>query len=1156
MVEQTVETFIKRWGGGTSYGGNERANLQMFITELCTLLDLPQPDPSGAKVGDNGYVFERKLTEPTADGGRTARSSDLYRRGCFILEGKDTGKQTGSSGWDAAIVKARNQSENYARLLPPEEGRPPFIVVVDVGRTFTLYAEFSRSGGYYVAFPDARRHTIRLEQLRDPKTRELLRTLWLDPLSLDPTRNAGKITRALADRLATLAKSLEADGHAPEPVAAFLMRCLFTMFAEDVGLLPERSFVELLERLKAKPESFCPQLRSLWQTMNAGGFSPALDAEVLRFNGGLFADSGVIALTARQIELLLHAACADWRSVEPAIFGTLLERALDPRERHKLGAHYTPRAYVERLVLPTVIEPLRAEWAEVQAAALAYRQKRKIKEAVAEIRAFLHQLSRTRVLDPACGSGNFLYVALEHMKRLEGEVLEVLGSLVKSGSFELEGLTVDPHQFIGLEINPRAARIAEIVLWIGYLQWHFRTYGKVNPPEPVLRDFHNIENRDALIDYDAVEVVCDADGQPVTRWDGITFKTSPITGEKIPDETAQVEQLRYLNPRKAAWPQADFIVGNPPFIGASTMRRALGDGYVDAVRRTWPEVPESADFVMHWWHIAAEQARAGAAKRFGFITTNSIRQTFNRRVIQAQLEAKNPLSLAFAIPDHPWVDAADGAQVRIAMTVGTEGEQEGRLLQVCEEINGDQDEIELRLQERQGRMFADLKTGANVASAQPLRSTFNISSPGVKLHGAGFIVTPEEAQQLGLGSVAGLERHIRDYRNGRDLTQSPRGAMLIDLFGLTADEVRIQFPAVYQWVLERVKPERDAKGNTKDGAGYAALWWIFGKPRQELRKQLVGLPRHIATVETAKHRTFQFLDAKIMPDNMLINIASDDAAILGVLSSRLHVAWALAAGGRLGVGNDPRYNKTRCFETFPFPDATPEQQTTIRALAEQLDAHRKRRQAAHPELTLTGMYNLLEKLRAGAKLTAKDKTIHTQGLVSLLRELHDNLDRAVFAAYGWDDLAERLVGLPGATTPLPDKPAAQTEAEEELLRRLVELNAERAAEESRGRIRWLRPDYQNPGAAAPEQIAADVSTSDTTAATSAVKVRKLTWPKGMREQIAAVLDGLGGQTLTLEELSARFKDPAKTTPLIVEALAALEDLGRAERANDRYRAAG
>jgi hypothetical protein len=319
---------------------------------------------------------------------------------------------------------------------------------------------------------------------------------------------------------------------------------------------------------------------------------------------------------------------------------------------------------------------------------------------------------------------------------------------------------------------------------------------------------------------------------------------------------------------------------------------------------------------------------------------------------------------------------------------------------------------------------------------------------------------------------------------------------------------------------------------------------------------LTGLPRFIATVETARHRTFQFLDAVILPDNKLVNIAIDDACVFGILSSRLHVAWALAAGSRLGVGNDPVYVKTTCFETFPFPDPTPEQQAAIRDLAEQLDAHRKRQQADHPELTLTGMYNVLEKLRAGTALTAKDKTIHTQGLVSLLRELHDNLDRAVFAAYGWDDLAERLVGLPGATTPLPDKPAAQTEAEEDLLRRLVALNAERAAEEFRGRIRWLRPGYQNPGVALPEQTAADLNTPAATAATPAAKVRKPAWPKGMREQIAAVRDTLGNQTLTLEDLSARFKDPAKTTPLIVEALAALEELGKVERANDGYRMAG
>lgn len=636
-------------------------------------------------------------------------------------------------------------------------------------------------------------------------------------------------------------------------------------------------------------------------------------------------------------------------------------------------------------------------------------------------------------------------------------------------------------------------------------------------------------------------------------WDGLTYKVSPVTGEKIPDESAQVEQYRYLNPRKAEWPQADYIVGNPPFIGASTMRRALGEGYVDAVRSTWPEVPESADFVMHWWHIAAETVRAGQALRFGFITTNSIKQTFNRRVMQAQLEAKNPLSLAFAIPDHPWVDAGDGAQVRIAMTVGAAGEQDGRLLQVRDETSGDQDEVEVKLQEQQGRLFADLKTGANVAAATPLQSNLQLSNRGVSLFGSGFIVTAEQARQLGLGLADGLDKHIRAYRNGRDLAQSPRGVMVIDLFGLSVTDVRDRFPAVYQWVLEKVKPERDLNNREVRRRN----WWLFGETNPKLRHQLDGLPSYIATAETTKHRVFQRLDAAILPDNKLVNIAMSDAFTLGVLSTRIHTAWALAAGSRLGVGNDSVYVKTACFETFPFPAAAPEQQASISELADKIDSLRKRQQEHHPDLILTGMYNVLEKQRAGETLTAKEQVINSQGLVSILRELHDDLDRAVFAAYGWDDLAKLLVGLPGATTPLPDKPEAQVEAEEELLLRLVELNSQRVAEESKGQIRWLRPAYQNPSATkAPEQAEAELDAGDEVALESVAKVKKITWPKGMREQIAAVRNTLGTQTMSLESLVAHFAAPKTTTPLIVEALAALEELGMVYQDKNCYRMAG
>lgn len=1142
-MQDTINAFIARW---TSSGGSERANYQLFLTELCRVLDLPQPEPASSNTEENAYVFERLVKINHPDGSQTHGFIDLYRRGSFVCEAKQSGKTLDTSGWDKAMLRAQNQADLYARSLSTEEGRPPFIIVTDVGRNIELYSEFSRSGATYTPFPDTLNYRIRLEDLKNESVQQRLRAVWLDPMSLDPSRHAARVTRDIADNLAQLAKSLEADGHTPEDVAGFLMRALFTMFAEDVGLLPERSFTELLKSLKGDTAGFAPMLESLWSSMNTGGYSPAVRHHLLRFNGGLFHQSKAIPLNQSQFDLLLKASHADWRYVEPAIFGTLLERALNPRERHKLGAHYTPRAYVERLVLPTVIEPLRDEWQEVQAAALTYEQQGKTKEALNEIRVFHQQLCSTRILDPACGSGNFLYVTLEHLKRLEGEVLNLLADLGESRRLETEGLTVDPHQFLGLEVNPRAARIAEMVLWIGYLQWHYRTVGDINPPEPVLRDFKNIENRDALIAYDSVEPVRDEAGNEVTRWDGITTKTSPITGQEIPDESVRTPVYTYLNPRKAPWPTADFIVGNPPFIGASTMRRALGDGYVDAVRRTWPEVPESADFVMYWWHIAAETVRKGQSKRFGFITTNSIKQTFNRRVIEPHLSApKQPLHLAFAIPDHPWVDASDGAAVRIAMTVGSLSSDSGRVLTSIQESETSQDEVDVKLSEDTGMIFADLRIGANVSGTTALQSNSNISSRGMQLIGSGFIVTPDQAQILGLGRVPGLEKHIRDYRNGRDLVQSSRGVMVIDLFGLSLNDVQGKFPEVYQWVLERVKPERDQNNR----ATYRHNWWIFGEARKDWRAASKGVHRYAATVETAKHRTFMFLDASIVPDNKLVSIATSDAFYLGVLSSRLHVAWSLAAGSTLE--DRPVWVKTTCFETFPFPAATPEQEQAIRDAAEKIDAHRKRQQTQHPKLGLTDMYNVLEKLRSGETLTAKDKTINEQGLVSILRELHDTLDKAVFAAYGWDDLANELVGLPGATTPLPNKSEAQAKSEGDLLLRLVELNAQRAAEEAKGHIRWLRPDFQNSAQTTAQQTQEEVGFEDTEVV-AAVAQAKLTWPKVMREQIAAVRGSLSAGSMSAQAIADCFKrSPIKSVQAVLDSL---QDMGHVHEENGVYRA--
>lgn len=1140
-----VNNFLKRWKGNS---GSERSNFQSFIHDLCTLLDLPHPDPGEDDTKQNAYVFERFIASPRVDGNTDNRYIDLYRRDCFVLEGKQTGKELASRSHQNAINAAVTQAERYIRGLPQEEvehGRPPFIVVVDVGNAIYTYSEFTRTGGNYVPFPDPRHFEIRLDDLHKPHVQHRLRKLWLDPDKLDPSRHAAKVTREVSTKLAELAKSLEHSGYDVERVAGFLKRCLFTMFAEDVELLPKASFHDLLVDVKDRnPDVFPHALKGLWKTMNAGGYSERLMQTIKRFNGGLFKNIDPIPLNAQQIQLLIDAAKADWRFVEPAIFGTLLERALDPRERHKLGAHYTPRAYVERLVMPTLIEPLREQWGDIRGAAETLLRRGKTNKALQEVQAFHYQLCQTRVLDPACGSANFLYVSLEHMKRLEGEVLGFIAELTQGqGVLESEGLTVDPHQFLGLEINPRAAQIAELVLWIGYLQWHYRLNDRLDLPEPILRDFKNIECRDALIEYDSRVPQQDDNGEPVTIWDGISMKKSPTTGELIPDETGRATVYRYHNSRKTEWPKADYIVGNPPFIGASTMRRSLGDGYVDAVRHVFKGVvPESADFVMYWWHTAAEKVRQGNAERFGFITTNSLRQTFNRRVLEPHLgDTRKPLSLAFAVPDHPWVDVNDGAAVRIAMTVGLAGEQPGQLRQVTKEVSSeDREAREVQLSQRSGKVLADLTIGADVASSKTLKANSELTSRGVMLFGSGFIVTQEEATSLGFGKVGGLEKVIREYRNGRDLTQNPRGVKVIDLFGLDADEVRDRYPSVYQRIRERVKPDREAKSHTKDGAGYAKLWWQFGKPRQELRKMLASLPRYIATVETTKHRLFTFLTREILPDNMLVNIAIDDPTILGVLSSRVHIHWSLSVGGTLE--DRPRYNKTRCFDTFPFPSPNAELAAKIGTLAERIDTHRKRQQAAHASLTLTSMYNVLEKLRAGEELTQKEKTINQQGLVSTLLEDHDKLDHAVFEAYGWQDLADQLVGRPGATTPLRGKTPDQAEAEDELLMRLVELNKQRIEEEARGGVRWLRPDYQ-----APEAVQAEMNTSPKAADTkpvAAVNRGKATFPKPISEQLRVLREALAERSHTTESLSELFK--RKPRKPVEEGLRSLAAVGVAE----------
>ncbi|HOK11797.1 MAG TPA: class I SAM-dependent DNA methyltransferase [Ottowia sp.] len=1143
--DDDARAFIARWQG---VAASELATAQSFVIELCALLGVERPHPSAAQ----DYMFERPVTFQHGDGSTSSGRIDCYRRGHFVLEAKKLKAPGHTRGFDDGMLRARGQAEGYARALPAAEGRPPFVLVVDVGNLIEVYAEFSRSGGTYTPFPDPRSHRIALADLAEPRIRQRLRLIWSEPDALDPARISAQVTRAVSDQLARLARSLEDSGHAPHAVAAYLSRCLFSMFAEDVELLPAGSFLGLLQTHQRQPATLRQMLRILWADMDRGGFSAALAGQVLHFNGKLFKgaheDGYSLPLTPAQVELLIAAARANWREVEPAIFGTLLERALDPAERHALGAHYTPRAYVERLVLPTVIEPLRADWTSAQAAALVLAHEAaslqgraadaRLAEARAEIRRFHHQLCTTRVLDPACGSANFLYVTLEHLKRLEGEVLNQLHELGHAqDQLGFEGETVTLQQLLGIELNPRAAALAELVLWIGWLQWHIRARGNAAVAEPVVHDYRNIDCRDAVLAWDAQEPAHDAAGQPRTRWDGVTYKRHPVTGEPVPDEAAQVPQWRYLGARPAAWPRADFIVGNPPFIGAASMRAALGDGYVEALRAAWPEVPESSDFVMYWWQRAARQVAAGQARRMGLITTNSLRQTFNRRVVQAALAAGTHLEMAIA--DHPWVDFAGNAAVRIAMSVLAPGEGEGELLTVTDERPGEFGEMQVTVKAQRGLIHADLSIGANVAATQALQSNTGLTFRGVTLMGTGFWVEPDDP-------LIALEPQIvKPLRNGRDLTDKVRGVYAIDFYGHTLEAAREVFPNAYQRVLIGVKPERDQSQR----ASYREKWWLFAEARPDMRRALESLERFVVTPMTAKHRTFQYLPAGVLPDQGLIVFAVSDSYVLGVLSSQLHIDWALATGSRLGVGNDPRYNNSRCFETFPFPDddtgLTSELRQRIARLAEQIDQHRKRvlaPAAGHAGLTLTGLYNVLAALREGRALTAKEQAIHTQGLVGVLRELHDELDAAVRAAYG----------LPASATT------------DDVLAELVRLNARRAAEEAQGQVRWLRPAFQQAPAAPADQPLPGLAPADAPEAVAEgtpdaapAAAHRQPWPTALPAQIRLLADTLAASAtpLSLEQLAARFQGKGRWRERLPTLLDTLAALGRVQpQADGRWAA--
>jgi type II restriction/modification system DNA methylase subunit YeeA len=714
----------------------------------------------------------------------------------------------------------------------------------------------------------------------------------------------------------------------------------------------------MIERNRAKPAIFTRMLRQLFAAMASSGNIFGAH-EIHWFNGGLFADDEVFDLTSADMGTLRAASALDWSTIEPAIFGTLFERSLDPGKRSQLGAHYTSKQDILLIVEPVVIEPLQARWQAVKAEALALAEKadkqpkgaayHKLRaEMQDKLYAWLKELSAVRILDPACGSGNFLYLALRRMLDLWREVYLFSAA---HGLPTLLPHQVHPSQLYGLETNVYAHELASVVVWIGYLQW-LNDNGIGWPTEPILRKLDNIQHRDAILAHDA-------EGKPV----------------------------------EPAWPEADFIIGNPPFLGDKRMRAELGDEYVNELRTLYDgRVPGGADLVTYWFEKARAEIAASKARRAGLLATNSIRMVGNRPVLES-INASGGIFMAWS--DRPWI--LDGAAVRVSLIGFDNGSQTARTL--------DGQPVEA--------IHSDLTASANVTSAVALAENANLCFLGV-MKGGPFDITAEQAEKMLAAPLNPNGRPnsdvVRRRLIGRDVVQRNQQGWLID-FGEMPESEAALYELPFEYVRQEVKPLRDVNNRKRT----RERWWLHGENRPGLRKSLAGLSRCIVTPEVAKHRIFVWMSTDVVPDHTCHVIARADDYTFGVVHSRIHESWSLAQGAWMGIGNDPRYSSARTFETFPFPwppGKEPKDSPLVEAIAEaarelvaKRDAWLNPPDASPEELkrrTLTNLYNARS---------------------SWLVEAHRKLDAAVFAAYGW--------------------PVTLTDAE--LLERLLALNHQRAA---------------------------------------------------------------------------------------------------------------
>ena len=963
----SAPAFVEKWGDNAR---RESASSQEHFIDLCRLVGVPTPNEADST--GSWYTFEAPARRTST--GRLGKA-DVWRRGRFGWEYKSADKD---------LPAAYLQLLDYRDALE----NPPLLVVSDMDR-IEVRTNFTNT--------KTALHVITLDDLdRDPgEALYILRAAMLEPKSLRPAQSPKQVTEEGARRFAEIAESMGKRESDSGKVAHFLNRLLFCLFAEDVGLLPKRTLTGMIASQRSRPVEFRRRLGKLFRQMSVREADRDFGNETVQwFNGRLFDGAEVLPFTLEELDTLHAVALLDWSQVEPSILGTLFERGLDPAKRGQLGAHYTDRAKVLQVVEPVVLTPLRREFAAMQtrvAALMAGRRPSPLtregrrrerlqaweREAEAAWRAFLDRLRAVRVLDPACGSGNFLYVTLRLLKDLEYEVMMWGGErLGIPGEFPQIG----PQNVVGIEVNSYAKELAGVSIWVGMFQWMIE-HGLIFPTEPVLQPLDSIELRDAIL-------CCDADGNPMRDADG--------------------------HPIRAEWPEAEFIVGNPPFLGLRYMRESLGDDYVEPLWEAWEgTLPKGADLVCYWHEIARRHIEAGTAKRAGLLATNSIRDGANRATLE---RVKQSGDIFMAWSDEPWV--VEGAAVRVSIVAQDDGSETERRL------DG----------EPVSRINSDLTSGVDLTAAGRL-----LENGGVSFRGSGKVGPfdiPGDAARRMLREPSNVNGRpnsdvVVPWANGLDVARRPRGMFSID-FGTDMTEAEAaDYEAPFAHVEEHVRPMR--AGNSMKHR--RERWWLHGSAAAEMRVALQPLSRFIVTPMVGRHRLFVWLSAPSLPDQQLIVIAREDDYTFGVLHSRAHEWWSVRMGSRMGVGNDPRYTSTTTFDTFPFPWPldTPEASLTaeqrshrdaIAAAAQALD--KDRRHWLNPPECVREEPDVVASLpprlvpvdeAAARELSKRTLTNLYNRRPSWLAQRHAALDAAVWVSYGWgedvgeEEALERLLAL-------------------------------------------------------------------------------------------------------------------------------------------------